>query len=184
MKGKFGQLAPLTVAGLLAAVLGWRTDEATDVAPDSVVSPVAEAVSDAAIVRDLVVGRHSLLEAAALFRALDRLPPAAPDIAPEMLDQLLDLPPAASRSADERRCWQVIKWVRSDQTDGLPGREAAAARLEADLWERLRSPGGLRLPDADSLPPVEELFAQARDAYRATQRNANRGHSGGSRDDR
>jgi hypothetical protein len=180
MKGKFSRLVPLAVAGLLAIVLGWRSDEAMDVTQGAVVSAPAERVSDGVVVRsyakrqvvrDVVAGRHSLLTAAALFRELDRLPPEPPDLSPEALDQLLGLPPSPSRSADERRCWQVILWVHSAQTEGLPGREAAATRLEAELWERLLSRGGLRLPDAGSLPPVRELLAQARDAYRAGRRD-------------
>jgi hypothetical protein len=179
MKVKLSQLVPLAVAGLLAVVLGWRSDEVTDVSQAPVALP-AEQAPNAAIVRsyakrqvvhDVVAGRHSLLAAAALFRELDRLPPQAPDLSPEIFDQVLGLPPAPSRSADERRCWQVIIWVRSAQTEGLSGREATAARLEAELWEGLLSRGGLRLPGAGSLPPVRELLAQARDAYRATQRN-------------
>jgi hypothetical protein len=193
MKGKFSRLVPLAVAGLLAAVLAWRSDEAMDVTQAPVVSAPAERVSDAVVVRsyakrqvvrDIVAGRHSLLTAAALFRELDRLPPEPPDLAPESLDQLLGLPPAPSRSADERRCWQVIIWVRSAQTDGLSGRDAAAARLEAELWERMLSREGLRLPDAGSLPPIRELLAQARDAMAESQRNAGRGRAGGECDGR
>jgi hypothetical protein len=106
---------------------------------------------------DVAARRRSLVEAAALFRELDRLPPAP--ARPAWLDPTLHIP---ADTEEGRLCRQVVAAVRAE-LGAEPDRAAAAvARLEAAFWEELRRHGEIRLPDPDSLTPVQQLLEQAR----------------------
>jgi hypothetical protein len=115
------------------------------------------------VARELIAGKRSLFEAAALFGALNRLPPEARDL-PD-LDELSGGQRAPARSGEERLCRQVIAWVPG-VLRGRPGEaKDVTDRLEAELSEELRERGVIRLPRASSVGPVEDLMARARVEY-------------------
>jgi hypothetical protein len=147
--------------------------------PDPATQPViGEAVGEAVpevvglralakglLARAAAAGRRSLLEAASLFRELDRLPPEpAP---PAGFDPTLRIP--ADTEAG-RLCRQVVAAVRAELGDEPERAAAAVARLEAEFFAELRARGSIRLPDPSPGEPVEELLRQAR-ARLAEQQN-------------
>lgn len=106
--------------------------------------------------KDLVAGRRSLPEVAALFRELDRTPPAAvypsdPDPDPPLR---LHTP-----TDDERYCVVVIAFVRNVLRVHRPDRaEAVTEQLVAEFEAERRAAGTIRLPAPDSLVSVPELL--------------------------
>jgi hypothetical protein len=112
------------------------------------------------IVRDLALGRYSLLEAAALFRELDRVPPEAtyparPHPAPAL--QLV------SPTEDERYCAAVITYARNALLGSEPERaQALTERLVAEFWAERCGRGEVRLPEVTTREPVRELLERAR----------------------
>jgi hypothetical protein len=125
--------------------------------PDILVSNVAKS----RLARDAATGRRSLVEAAALFRELNRLLPAsAATDGPDSSGLILRLP----RDTEEGRlCWQVVTYADAALSTEAPGRAAAAVdRLEAEYFAELRAHGAVRLPDPASLEPVGGLLRQAR----------------------
>jgi hypothetical protein len=107
------------------------------------------------VAREAAAGTRSLVEAAALFRELDRLPPAAPDPS--------SVPPYRGwRSEEERLCRQVMAFARQVLHDDPPARDRAEARLAGQLQEELRNPGAIRRPDPAELEPLAELLERAR----------------------
>src|SRR5262245_21940807 len=123
------------------------------------------------IAREVAAGRRALVEAAALFGALNRLPPES--VEPPILDGIdasLRLP---KRTDEERLCWLVIAQVKAVLDKEPPDRVAAVvARLEAEFWEELRRHGVLRLPDPSTLPSAHELLERARKAMTEAERKA------------
>src|SRR5262249_30190005 len=82
----------LTLAGAVAVVCCPRTPDPAEVPPPAEAEVLAERVPETAVLRvnakkliarEVVAGRRSLLEAAALFRELNRLPPE-PTLVPPM----------------------------------------------------------------------------------------------------
>jgi hypothetical protein len=123
------------------------------------------------IARDAAGGRRTLVEAAALFGALNRLPPPAarlPDYDPDVSHSYLHIP---MRTEEERLCRQVVAFAWVALGDGPPGRaREAVARLEAEFFAELRARGTIRLPAPPPPEPVEELLRQARAALPEQQR--------------
>ena len=113
---------------------------------------------------EVAAGRRSLFEAAALFGALNRLPPEAMPLS--LTDSKAGGPRLPARTDEARLCRQVIVWVPA-VLKGWPADEAKSvtARLEREFWEELRERGVIRLPDPHSLEPVEVLLARARGAW-------------------
>jgi hypothetical protein len=109
------------------------------------------------LTREVIAGRRSLFEAAALFGALNQLPPLA----------WASPGPAAGPTDEERLCRQVIARVAGALFERPAEAKAVTERLEAELSEELRKRGVIRLPCASSVGPVEELMARARVAYEA-----------------
>jgi hypothetical protein len=119
------------------------------------------------VARDVADGRRSLLEAAGLFRALNRLPPTV-DQPPR------DVPPLTIPIDTEvaRLCRQVVAWVPAS-LHAEPARAAAAvAQLEAEFFADLRAHGEVRLPDPAVLDPFEALLARAKGVLAAVERRA------------
>ena len=114
------------------------------------------------IAYEAAASRRSLVEAAALFRELNRLPPAAPDLALGDWDETLLRVPV--RTDEERLCRQVVEWVYRVLRSEVSPESAAEAveRLEAEWQEVLRRHGAIRLPDSAVQPPVQELLEAAR----------------------
>jgi hypothetical protein len=96
------------------------------------------------LVRNLLDGQMSLLQAAAGFHALDRLPPA--------VNQNVFRLVHPGTSDEERQCRAVIAWVRHrlDKEDPCLSL-AMGRRLEDELQARLRH-GPLRLPETPQQP--------------------------------
>jgi hypothetical protein len=109
------------------------------------------------IARAVADGRRSLWEAAALFRELNRLPPARGK-PPEIVTH-------AHIPMDTEAGWlcrQVAEHVHGALREEPERAAAVVARLEAEFFAELRAHGAIRLPDPVSLEPVEHLLAQAR----------------------
>lgn len=169
------------LAGALTAVLCPAPDRPAAAAPPAeaewpVFAPpeVLEPLPDTAamqlrarakdrIARDVVAGRRSLPEAAALFGALNRMPPVSPDLS--LLDSPLSLP---ARTDEERLCRQVVEWVKNLLRPESPASaEPAVARLEAEFREELCRHGEIRLPDPPSPTEIQEVLELARQAIAA-----------------
>jgi hypothetical protein len=125
-------------------------------------------VAKGQIARQVIEGRHSLVEAAALFRELNRLSPTVPDWIPGDGYQFALRTPAGND--EERLCRQVVEWVDSALRIGgsAASAEEAVARLEAEFRAAPRAHGVIRLPAASALTPIPELLVEAR-ALRAAQ---------------
>jgi hypothetical protein len=94
------------------------------------------------IALDVIANRCSLIEAAALFRELNRMPPVA--IVNEVW---LPIPMTATvRTDDERLCGQVINWV-DRLLHGTAESDAVLTRLEREYRSEQAKPGGIRLPE-------------------------------------
>jgi hypothetical protein len=114
---------------------------------------------------ELVAGRRSALEAAALFRELDRLAPTPDDILPPVAGAI----PIAD---EERYRRQVISWVRAVLSEEPPDRvEATLTRVEASFRDVSLASGVLQLPDAAGPSPVEQLLARVKSSLTVAQRN-------------
>jgi hypothetical protein len=171
----------LALGAVVTALTGLWLPEPDDAAPpDLPWSEAAGPSSPAAVVglvkllvaRDVAVGRRSLLEAAALFRDLPRLPPGQTSPSVEGRDWGRDL---RAETEEERLCIRVIGFVRGvlwEQPD-VARLEAAQTRLEAEFWSAICEQGTIRLPD---VPPaaIEALLKQAREALRTSPRGAAR----------
>lgn len=118
------------------------------------------------IVDEVIDGRRSLLEAAALFRELDRLPPTA-------AVQFGRIPfplPITTRTEEEQYCRAVAVWVWSrvvvpqSPGDGNSDERAAVAvaRLVAEFEDELTRRGAIRLPDPSTLESADSLIERAR----------------------
>jgi hypothetical protein len=171
------KLPAKTLALALAAVLGvgvyvLREDhgapapraglefDAADGGPPTI--PTFRLYAKRLVAGDVVDGRRTLPEAAALFGMLDRLPPASrlPATLPPLnqLDQSIPLP---ANSEAERLCWHVYSWARAVAREHGPARERTVlARLERQFREQLRAHGEIRLPDPASVEDVSALLAR------------------------
>ncbi len=128
------------------------------------------------IVDEVITGRLSLVQAAALFGALNRLPPHS------MKTPLSDLCTVHLRfpahTDEEWLCQQVLGWVGWALAEEQDRREATLARLEAEFKEELGTEGTVRLPDPLTLVPVQKLLEQAREELQRS-RLSDGGRSGG-----
>lgn len=147
--------APLIASAVLVA--GQPAPATVEVPPPVVVPAEVEATDPILLYRsmarelvtqDLIAGRTSPVEAAAIFRALNALPPQRRHSAGPLPD-----------TDEGRACWEVIDSVRYtlESDENTEEAECVAAGLEAEFRA-----GALRLPD---LPPTaaEDLFDQVRD---------------------
>jgi hypothetical protein len=182
MKLKSSRLFLLAPIGLMAVALGRHRDEADEPPLPSPPAALGEGWPDSAalrllakaqIAREVVAGRRPLLEAAALFGELNRLPPRTP--VPSPWYQHVPAQPVPTHSPEEQLCWQVIAYVAATPTDFPRARDAVAARLDAEVRGLLRDRGTIRLPEARSLASAEQLLAQARATMTESQWNAYRG---------
>ncbi len=107
----------------------------------------------ARIVGEVIDGRRSLLDAASVL------------VIP--IPDGLSIP---TRTEDERYCWSVALWVRSQfanmQSPGVGSADeraaAAVARLVAEYEAELTRRGTIRLPDPSALESAEVLIERAR----------------------
>jgi hypothetical protein len=110
------------------------------------------------LAEEVAAGRRSLWEAAALFGALNRLPPE-PGGPLAFEDAEVSIPTATEAG---RLCSQVARWVLIRPGRSLAESRAAVARLVTEFRAELRARGGIRLPDPAGLEPAESLIARVR----------------------
>jgi hypothetical protein len=92
----------------------------------------------AKIATQVCEGQMNLFDAAAEFKRLNLLP------SPSSYNPIGDFP---GDSENERVCWQVISWVKSNTIQMPPSqRQAVLDRLTADLMEHLACNGTVILP--------------------------------------
>jgi hypothetical protein len=163
------RLLTLAPVGFLIYALGWHPTPPLEPVPTWPEGPLVEALPDTVhlrlyakdrIAREVVAGRRSLFEAAALFRELNRLPPAVPELSrSDGFDRT-----SVAHTDEERLCRQVIRWVGAViARDGFPERAEAAQRLLADrLRAEVQKPETIRLPDPATLEPAGELVERCR----------------------
>jgi hypothetical protein len=181
----FKFLALALAAGSLPLVLSrCRLPEDMPPPPSDTIEQVEDGYSEAQalrlvakdrIARDTADGRLALLEAAALFRELNKLPPAP--ARPTRVDSSLGIP------ADTEEAWlcrQVAAHVRVALRADPVRAEAAVARLEAEFFAELRARGTIRLPDPAALEPVHDLLEWARARRAEQQRGGRASRPGGS----
>jgi hypothetical protein len=151
------------LAGSAVCLVVWRVVESAESRPCPCEEVAEDQNTEATILRifakrqlarETAAGRRSLVEAAALFRELNRLPPAL---------QPAEGPFLTGRTEEERLCRQVIGYVANLEHDrSEAAADAAVARLEAELQEELERHGAVRLLDPADLPSAAELKEQAR----------------------
>lgn len=83
--------------------------------------------------RDVIAGRLSLVQAAALFGALNRIPPQ-----PQSTSWRFRFP---ADTEEERLCRQILQCLSNELAEESDRREATIARLEGDFKEDLRTRG-------------------------------------------
>lgn len=157
---RFAVLALLSFAASIAVIVGELSSESEQVLPPSPLKTDRQALVEVVflrttakyqIARNVIAGQLSLVQAAALFGALNQVPP-------QTASWHFRFPGATD---EERLCRQVLEYVHWE-LDKAPDRgDAILARFEADLNQELRT-GAIRLPDLLTLVPVEKLLAQAR----------------------
>jgi hypothetical protein len=114
------------------------------------------------IAQEVADGRRSLFEAAALYEALNRLPPATSQL---IREDGGDLPlHAFARTNEELLCRQVSRWVQRRLRDTPEQARKVLARLAAEFADAQARPGGLRLPDSTRVEPIKELLGRVRSA--------------------
>jgi hypothetical protein len=132
------------------------------------------------IAQEVIGGRRTLLEAAALFGVLNGAPPRLTNLS--CLEAVAVCRPIPGRTADEQLCRQVVAWTDACAARGplgQPGASAVVARLYGEFWAALRSGGEIRLPDPAGLPSAPELLALAEESPPAAQPPASSGSEPG-----
>jgi hypothetical protein len=158
----------LALVGLTAVALvyGSYTGDDPDLPKPFPETVLLRALVKVEIAQDVIAGRRTLLEAAALFGALNQLPPVPKPI------RIEPFPYFPVDSEDEWLCWQVLEHVRVVLQEDPDRAKVAAARLEGEFWEERSRHGEVRLPDPSSLTPIAELLQQARAVKREADRTA------------
>jgi hypothetical protein len=112
------------------------------------------------VAREVLASRLALVEGAALFGELERLPPELGD--PPRLDGRNDAVRIPGRTREERLCQHVIAHAVAALRLEPPDRAAAAAeRLTEEFFAELPERGAIRLPDPAALEPVKLLLERA-----------------------
>jgi hypothetical protein len=128
-------------------------DEGRDTVPDVIRRRI---LAKDLLVEELASGRRSLIETAALFRALDRVPPETTYATVPDPDPPLRL---TSPTEDEKYCEVVIRVARNILRVSQPDRaEAVVAQLVAEFEAERCLNGTIRLPNPESLEPAHELL--------------------------
>jgi hypothetical protein len=108
------------------------------------------------LAREVAAGTRSLLDAAALFRELNRLPPTVGDPAPDAgVDAPISIP---GRTDDERRCQEVLLYVHAAFNHGSERDLEPVKRVAAEFFRILHDEGGIRLPDPPSAETVRDVL--------------------------
>jgi hypothetical protein len=130
-------------------------------ARDEEFGPVLETIRLRLLAKDLLVkellsGRLTLFEAAALFRELDAMPPRAVYSTSPDPDPPIRL---ACPTEEERYCLRVITFARGALRNPRPGRaEIVTERLVVEFEAERCLVGAIRLPDPGSLEPIHGLL--------------------------
>lgn len=167
---RYVALAFVAAAGLFFALRPRppEPDDPPDADPTEQLSEVVHLriQAKARIAREVIAGRRPLLEAAALFRELDRLPPVA-EVQFGWIPVRLPFP---TRTEEEKYCRSVAVWVwtwstnaRTPGDDSADERAAAAvARLVAEFENERGRCGAIRLPDSSALESAAALIERVR----------------------
>jgi hypothetical protein len=122
------------------------------------------------IARDVAAGRRGLLDAAALYGELNRLPPVV-HLSLHDADNSPWRDPV--RTTEEMLCRQVMTWVEQQLIREAPDRVGRVLdRLETEFREALREHGAIRLPGRPTPAAVREVLEQARAKMTEAQRPA------------
>jgi hypothetical protein len=154
----------------VAAVVTFRGGPGPDTPADAIATDAAliapwpevvrlRALAKDRLAREVAAGRLPLLEAAALFRELDRVPPSVEPARLDGADASVLIP---GRSDAERWCQRVLAHVQAALGDRPAERAEAEDRVVAEFFRVLRADGAVRLPDPFGLPTAEELLTQTR----------------------
>jgi transposase InsO family protein len=126
-------------------------DEQPGRVPDAIVLRI---LAKGLLVEELASGRLTLLDAAALFRELDGMPPRTVYATSPDPPIRLECP-----TEDERYCVRVISFARGALRFTQPARvETVTDRLVAEFEAERRRSGTIRLPDPGSLETVHGLL--------------------------
>ena len=137
----------------------WKVIEAPEQEHADIVIPRMRAKNQLA--EDVIASRRTLFEAAALFAALNRLPP---EVLLDPLPRLEQLPSWFEPDTEEDwLCLMIIDWIDHDlyRDVFIPQREQICARLRQEFIER-RKQGPLVPSELSSRTPVDELLDRAR----------------------
>jgi hypothetical protein len=166
MRGKLSLILAVIVTGVAALALT-RRPAAPDVPHPAEVGAAGDASREVQlrifakvlVADEVAAGRRSLPEAAALFAALNRLPPG-PVADPHLPFRTWSrhLP---DRTAEQQLCLQVIGYVAMADTKDAAAIAAAVARLEEVFAGELRRYGVIRLPAAPAAA-ADEFMERAR----------------------
>ena len=167
---KFLALSALTLlAGSMTVLLSQAPSDSAEPFERVVREPEGEPVASVValriaakyrVARDVIAGRFSLLEGAALFGALNEVSPRAPELSLfRVHDSVRDVP---GRTEEERLCRQVITYAGWELLAEPERANAVVGRLKADFNAKLCQGGAIQLPDSSSLPTVQELLEDAR----------------------
>jgi hypothetical protein len=131
----------------------WDGDEPSATVPDVIRRRI---LAKDLLVEELASGRRSLIETAALFRDLDRVPPET------LYTTALDPDPPlrlTSPTEDERYCSVVIAVTRNVLRVSQPERaEVVVERLLSEFEAERCLKGTIRLPIPESLEPAHEFL--------------------------
>jgi hypothetical protein len=119
------------------------------------------------LVEDLAAGKRTLLQTAALFRELDRIPPAV-----SRPDPVIDPPIRLENpTEDEWQCLWVLAYTRTLLQVTHPDREVSVTdRLVKEFEVERRDRGTVRLPDPQPLGSVSAILARSREDLEADRR--------------
>ena len=162
--------AVLVLAAATVVLVLWpaqdRTPDPADMIGPVEVEPVPHVIqlrlaAKTRLAAEVAANRRPLLEAAALFDALDRVAPAVKS-APLDLDAVQI--PIRTRTPEEKSCWRVARWVYGLSPPGTDT-SPAVARLAAEFRAELAVHGAIHLPDATTLEPAQSLLEEAEEQW-------------------
>jgi hypothetical protein len=166
------RLTPLALVAYAAYAVIWQREPAAEpltTYPEASADTVfLRILAKDEVARDVIAGRRSLIEAAAMFRELNRVPPAVPaHVRLEGSRESL-----ADRSDEECLCQQVIWWTGSTNLRAeFSGRAEATERLLTNLLRaETQCRPTIELPDSPLMESATDFLERFRGALADTRR--------------